>query len=77
MTLSLYELMFNLTDQLCDRYNSLNPFMIRREKASEVFLLINRIKQTANKKVKSDEQIFYDDKGNRIIRRKAKNDDWY
>jgi len=36
-------LFFNLTDSLCQRYTSLNPFIIRREKSGEVFKLINRI----------------------------------
>ena len=70
---------FDLEDNLSMRYNSLNPFIIRREKVGEVFLLVKRInrKNQAKKGIRKDDKIYIDSKGNTHIRRKAQNDDWY
>lgn len=78
-TVSLYELFFDLEDNLSQRYTSLNPFIIRREKVSEVFLLIKRINRLNQRKkgIKNDDIIYKDSKGNTHIRRKAQNDNWY
>lgn len=77
--ISLYELFFDLEDNLCQRYTSLNPFQIRKEKVSEVFLLVKRInrKNQREKGIKRDDRVYIDSKGNTHIRRKAMNDDWY
>lgn len=40
---------FQLELNLCERFPALTPFQIRREKASEVFLLVKRINEN-NKK---------------------------
>ena len=75
--------MFEISDLLCSRYSSLNPFMIRREKSGEVFLLINRVmkqrKESEDLKtpLKKGDQVLYDVKGNKIIRRPATDDSWY
>lgn len=78
-TVSLYELFFELEDNLCQRYTSLNPFIVRREKVGEVFLLIKRLNRLnqAKKGIRSDDKVWIDKKGNKHIRRKAQNDDWY
>ena len=78
-TVSLYELFFELEDNLCKRYSGLNPFLVRREKVGEVFLLVKRInaRNRREKGIRNDDQIYYDKKGNKHIRRKAQNDDWY
>ena len=76
---SLYETFFELEDNLCQRYSSLNPFIVRREKVGEVFLLvlrINRMKQR-EKGIQKGDQVWIDKKGDTHIRRKAQNDDWY
>ena len=39
----LYEVFFDLELNLCERFPALTPFQIRKEKASEVFLLIKRL----------------------------------
>ena len=77
--ISIYELFFELEDNLCKRYNSLNPFIVRREKVGEVFLLIQRINRQnqREKGIRNDDMIWMDAKGNTHIRRKARNDDWY
>lgn len=76
---SIYELFFELEDNLCKRYSGLNPFLVRREKVGEVFLLVKRInaRNRREKGIRNDDQIYYDSKGNKHIRRKAQNDDWY
>lgn len=76
---SLYEVFFDLEDNLCQRYTSLNPFDIRREKVGEVFLLVKRInrKNQRKKGIRNDDKVYRDSKGNLHIRRKARNDDWW
>lgn len=71
-------MLFQASDQLCERYTSLNPFLIRRERNGEVFMLINRIITSTNKKEnRNNEQVIVKANGDKIIRREAKNDDWY
>lgn len=41
--MTLYQSLFETTNLLCKRYPALTPFSVRRERASEVFLLIRRI----------------------------------
>lgn len=78
-TVSLYEIFFELEDNLCHRYSGLNPFIVRREKVGEVFLLVKRINRMnqAKKGIKRDDKVWIDSKGNTHIRRKAQNDNWY
>ena len=76
---SLYELFFDLEDNLCCRYRGLTPFQVRREKVGEVFLLVKRINQKnlrENGIGKKDQVIRYRN-GDVHIRRKATRDDWY
>lgn len=77
--ISLYESFFELEDNLCIRYKALNPFIVRREKVGEVLLLVRRMNaQNRRKKgIKKDDTVWYDSKGNKHIRRKAMNDNWY
>lgn len=76
---SLYEVFFELEDNLCHRYSALTPFIVRREKVGEVFLLVKRINRHNQRKkgIRSDDKVWIDSKGNTHIRRKAMNDDWY
>lgn len=78
-TVSLYEVFFELEDNLCTRYTSLNPFIVRREKVGEVFLLVKRLNALNQRKkgIKRDDEVYIDRNGNRHIRRKATNDNWY
>ena len=77
--ISLYEAFFDLEDSLCQRYVSLNPFQVRKEKFGEVILLVNRIniKNMREKGVYHNDKVWTDSKGNIHIRRQAKNDNWY
>lgn len=77
MPVPLYELMFNLTNQICEKYKSINPFSIRREKSGEVFLLIKRINKSNKRIITKNEQEIRKSNGDVIIRRAAKNDNWY
>jgi hypothetical protein len=72
-------LFFELEDNLCKRYTSLNPFIVRREKFGEVVLLVRRINGENKRKqgIRKDDTVYYDAKGNKHIRRKALNDDWW
>lgn len=77
--MSLYETFFDLEDNLCERYTALTPFVVRREKCGEVFLLVNRINRKALRKkgVRSNDKVFKDAKGDVHIRRQATSDDWW
>ncbi len=75
-TQPLYEILFGLTDNLCQRYPALSPFAVRRERCGEVFLLIRRANKSNEASTVAGESvprgnIRYDSKGNMHIRRKA------
>lgn len=76
---TLYEIFFDLEDNLSQRYTSLNPFVIRREKVGEVFLLVNRINRKNNREkgIQANDKVYTDAKGDVHIRRKATSDDWW
>lgn len=78
-TVSLYELFFELEDNLCQRYSGLNPFAVRREKVGEVFLLVKRINARRRREmgIRKDDKVWIDKNGDKHIRRKAMNDNWY
>ena len=42
---------------LCERFPSLNPFQIRKEKACEVFLLLRRLRNNNEKQHKKTNKI--------------------
>lgn len=51
--LSLYETFFEMEINLSDRFTALTPIVIRRSRASEIFLLIRRL-SIYNEKKNSD-----------------------
>lgn len=75
--LTTYQLLFDLIDNLCQRYPALTPFVVRRERTGEVLLLVRRL----NDKMARDNgttgqvaprgNIRRDAKGNIHIRRPA------
>ena len=65
--MSLYEVFFEMQLNICDRFPALSPFDVRRTKATEVFLLMRRMKNY-NDKNKSGKK--------KVIRRPA-GDDWF
>ena len=58
---------------LCDRFTGLTPLKLRREKAKEVFLLINRYNKYSIKEEKDNNKSNNNEK---VIRRKA-GDNWF
>jgi len=70
-------MLFDITDNLCQRYPALSPFDVRRERAGEVFLLIRRVNaKGARERAMGGENvprgnIRRDAKGNIHIRRRA------
>lgn len=80
---TLYEMFFDLTENLCGRYAALTPFAVRREKFCEVVLLVNRINAKDAKKDRNGvkrqagETVRRDRNGNIHIRRPATNDNWF
>ena len=67
---------FDLEDNLCQRYPALTPFIVRRERVGEVFLLIKRINTKAEREqgIRRNDEIIEDGRGNRVIRREAGDD---
>ena len=55
---------------LCDRFPALTPFQVRREKATEVFLMLRRIERYNEVEKKNKKN------GKKIIRRQA-DDNWF
>lgn len=65
----IYDVLFSMQVNLCERFTGLTPLGLRREKARDVFLLINRynkysIREQRNAKRKN------------VIRKQA-GDDWF
>lgn len=63
----VYELLFEMQVNLCERFPSMNPLMLRRERAREVFTMIARYNKYAKKRTKNNKK---------IIRRPA-SDNWF
>ena len=78
--LTLYQHLFDLTDNLCQRYPALSPFQVRRERAGEVYLLVRRLNDKAARddgahgEGAASGNIRRDARGNIHIRRPATDD---
>lgn len=59
--LPLSQILFKLECDLCKIFPSLNVFDIRKEKATEVFLLMRRINNTFEAKIKTKRKRVYAD----------------
>ena len=71
----MYEIFFELEVNLCDRFPGLTPFSVRKERASEVFLLTRRLNGLQERQSKdADKNISH--KGKTVIRRPA-SDTWF
>ena len=80
--------MFDLADNLCQRYPALTPFMVRREKFGEVTLLVRRLNKQSKRngnnekeingiKTKTADEVIQYENGDIKIRRPATDDSWY
>ena len=67
----IYEVLFDIQMSLCERFPTLTPFMLRREKAREVFLLISRLNKHSQK-----ENANQTSNDTRVIRKPA-GDNWF
>lgn len=63
---------------LCERFPSLTPFDIRKQRAYDVFLLIRRLNfySRGNEEHRPGTTIIHKN-GDTIIRRPAKDDSWF
>lgn len=66
----VYDTLFEMEINLSERFPAMTPLTLRREKAREVFLLMNRFNRYNRKKKKSQKN------GKKIIRRPA-GDNWF
>ena len=71
---SFYDIIFETECNLSERFLSLNPFIIRRTAAHEVFLLMRRLIKSSGKTDSGKEVMNRN--GKRIIRRPA-GDNWF
>lgn len=71
--MSLYELFFEIELSLVDRFK-LSPFAVRREKATEVFLLVRRLNNYTSYQEKENAKT--QSGGKKVIRRPA-SDNWF
>jgi hypothetical protein len=65
----IYDALFEMEVNLSERFPAMTPLTLRKERAHEVFLLINRYNRYSKKEAKQKN-------GKRIIRRPA-GDDWF
>ena len=65
----IYDSLFEMEMSLSERFTSMTPLTLRREKARDVFLLIVRFNKYSRKQKKQKN-------GKRIIRKPA-GDDWF
>lgn len=68
--LTLYQTLFEMTNTLCKIYPALTPFIVRRERAHDVFVLYRRI--ITQPKTKGGRRV---DKRGRILVEAG--DDWF
>lgn len=71
----IYETLFDIQMSLCKIFPALTPLTLRREKAREVFLLINRYNKHSLKN-NNGNKTNTTQNGVRVIRRKA-GDNWF
>ena len=70
----MYEILFDLNVNLCECFPALDPFRVRAQRFHDVMLIFRRlVGQTKNEKKKGGGVTVK----NGVIRRPAKNDDWY
>lgn len=67
---------FEIEINLCERFPALTPFTIRKQRAYEVFLLINRLNNYTASKNK-EQKIINTDNNKKVIRKAAADDTWY
>lgn len=65
----MYEAMFDMQFSLCEVFTGMNPIMVRKYPAHEVFLLMKRLTKKSEREKKK-----YKKPG--VIRKKA-GDDWF
>lgn len=67
-----FDLLFELQLSLCRQFSSLNPIGIRKEKAKEIFLLVQRLNRSQSTSKEEPGRSEND-----VIRRPAKDDSWF
>lgn len=65
-----------MNTNLCDRFPALDPFSVRAQRFHDVLLIFRRINEQGKRKDKGKTSDGVTVK-NGVIRRPAKNDDWY
>lgn len=71
--LTLYQCFFEINETLCRRYPALTPFIVRRERAGEVFRLMRRI-NSHPRKTAAEKEPEKDAQGRILI---PAGDDWF
>lgn len=68
-------MLFELENNLCEKYSALTPFAIDEQKYTDVIELYANVITMNRRKIKYKPR--YNKQGKRIIRRPAQNDNWF
>lgn len=73
------DILFDVADSLSKVYPALSPFAIRRERFAQVLRTVSNLNLKSRREdgIGRNDRITYDNRGNRIIWKEAKNDDWW
>jgi hypothetical protein len=77
----MYEILFDLNTNLCDRFTALTPFSVRREAFHEVLSIYIRMVYQNERKKPENKALSKAPKGSFVIGdtlyKPAQNDDWW
>jgi hypothetical protein len=67
------EVLFDMVVMVCKQFPALDPLRIRRERAIEVFGMVNKMLRH----VRRENSNYITIRGKRILKRKVQNDSWF
>ena len=70
----MYEILFDMNTNLCDRFPALDPFRVREQRFHDVLLIFRRLTVQSKNNKNNGGGVM---QKNGVIRRPAQNDDWY
>ena len=70
----MYEILFDMNTNLCDRFPALDPFRVREQRFHDVLLIFRRLTAQSKNNKNNGGGVM---QKNGVIRRPAQNDDWY
>ena len=73
------DMLFDISETLCERYHGMTPFMVRKERCGEVFKVLFAIleKNRREKGIRKTDTIYTDTQGRTHIRRESTDDNFW